>query len=217
MTSLLSLDRQQDPVPQDVVASLREQIDELQTQVERQDAVLNQQEQLLRTVFEKTQPQSDVQKNQLSMVVFSGDLDKLLAAMIIATGAAASGMDVRLFFTFWGTSVLRMGKPVRKDIWGRLFGWLLPKGADGLKLSQLHMGGAGTAAMKLRMEQRGVASLSELLEMAADLNVHIDICTMSMDLMGISRDEIMDYPHLGYCGVASFVEEASQSKTTLFV
>jgi peroxiredoxin family protein len=156
-------------------------------------------------------------KNRLSMVVFSGDLDKLLAALIIATGAAASGMQVQLFFTFWGTAALRTESTVKKDIWGKLIGWMLPRGPQKLKLSQMHWAGAGTAAMKYLMSQKGVASLPELLSLAGELDVHIDVCTMSMELMGISRDELIDYPHLGFCGVTSFVEVASTSKTTLFI
>jgi len=158
-------------------------------------------------------------ENKLSMIVFSGDLDKALASLIIATGAVAMGMDVVMFFTFWGTPVLRdKGKAVGgKDFMGKMFGSMLPKGTGAVKLSKMNMGGMGTTMMKSLMKKKNVASLEQLLELAAELGVRIFICEMSMDLMGFKREEMIDYPNLTYCGVAKFLEEAVGSKVQLFI
>ncbi len=158
-------------------------------------------------------------ENKLSMIVFSGDLDKALASFIVATGAVAMGMDMVMFFTFWGTAVLRdKGKAVGgKDFMGKMFGSMLPKGTGDVKLSKMNMGGMGTTMMKSLMKKKNVASLEQLLELAAELGVRIFICEMSMDLMGFKREEMIDYPNLTYCGVAKFLEEAVGSKVQLFI
>ena len=158
-------------------------------------------------------------ENKLSMIVFSGDLDKVLASFVIATGAVAMGMDVVMFFTFWGTPVLRSkGKTVGgKDVMGKMFGAMLPKGTSKVKLSKMNMGGMGTSMMKSLMKKKNVASLEQLLELAGELGVRIFICEMSMDLMGFKREEMIDYPDLTYCGVAKFLEEAIGSKVQLFI
>lgn len=158
-------------------------------------------------------------ENKISMIVFSGDLDKVLASFIIATGSVAMGMEVVMFFTFWGTSVLRdKGKDVGgKDIMSKMFGAMLPKGTGKAKLSKMNMGGMGTAMMKSLMKKKNVASLEQMLEMAAELGVKIFVCEMSMDLMGFKREEIINYPDLTYCGVAKFLEEAQNSRIQLFI
>ena len=158
-------------------------------------------------------------ENKLAMVVFSGELDKVLAALVIATGAVAMGMEVVLFFTFWGTPVLRdKNKTVGgKDIMGNMFGAMLPKGAGDVKLSQMNMGGMGTAMMKSLMKKKNVASPEEMFALAEELGVHIVICEMSMDLMGFKREEMIDYQHLEFGGVAKFLEEAGTSKVQLFI
>ena len=158
-------------------------------------------------------------ENKLSMIVFSGDLDKALASLIIATGAVAMGMDVVMFFTFWGTPVLRDKEKAvgGKDFMGKMFGSMLPKGTGAVKLSKMNMGGMGTTMMKSLMKKKNVASLEQLLELAAELDVRIFICEMSMDLMGFKREEMIDYPNLTYCGVAKFLEEAVGSKVQLFI
>lgn len=160
-----------------------------------------------------------IAENKLSMIVFSGDLDKALAAFIIGTGAVAMGMDVVMFFTFWGTPMLRAAhkEGKGKDIMGRMFGWMLPKGVSKLKLSKMNMGGAGTAMMKSLMAKKNVASLEKMIDLAAELEVKIYVCEMSMDLMGFKREEMIDYPGLTYCGVAKFLEEAMNSKIQLFL
>ncbi len=158
-------------------------------------------------------------ENKLSMIVFSGDLDKVLASFVIATGAVAMGMDVVMFFTFWGTSVLRdkQKKAGGKDIMGKMFGAMLPTGTGDVKLSNMNMGGMGTAMMKSLMKKKNVASLEEMLSLAEELGVRIYVCEMSMDLMGFKREEFIDYKHMGFAGVATFLQEAQNSKVQLFI
>lgn len=158
-------------------------------------------------------------ENKVSLTVFSGELDKVLASLIIATGAAAMGMDVVMFFTFWGTPILRdKDKKVSgKNLMGKMFGAMLPKGACEVKLSKMNMAGMGTAMMKSLMKKKNVASVEQMLELAAEMGVRIYICEMSMDLMGFKREEMIDYPNLTFCGVAKFLEEAQNSKVQLFI
>ncbi len=160
-----------------------------------------------------------VPSNKLSMIVFSGDLDKALAAFIIATGSIAMGLEVVMFFTFWGTSMLRdKNKSVGgKDVMSTMFGTMLPKGVDAVKLSKMNMAGMGTSMMKSLMKKKNVASLDEMIDMAGQLGVKIYICEMTMDLMGFKREEMIQYPDLDYCGVAKFLEEAIDSKVQLFL
>jgi peroxiredoxin family protein len=159
------------------------------------------------------------QENKLSMVVFSGDLDRALAAFIIATGAAAMGMEVMLFFTFWGTPLLRDPKKSApgKDMMGTMFGAMLPKGAAKARLSKMHFAGLGTKMMRDLMAGKNVASLPQMIDLAAELGVKICVCDLSMNLMGFKREEMLDYPDLMYCGVATFLEQAMGSKVQLFI
>jgi peroxiredoxin family protein len=158
-------------------------------------------------------------QNKLAMVVFSGDLDKVLASFVIATGAVAMGMEVVMFFTFWATPVLRDKgkKEPAKDLMGTMFGKMLPKGAGAAKLSKMNMAGMGTAMMKSLMRKKNTASLEQMIEMAGELGVRIYVCEMSMDLMGLRREEMIDYPGLDYAGVAKFLEEAMNSRVQLFI
>jgi peroxiredoxin family protein len=161
----------------------------------------------------------DGAKKKLSMVVFSGDLDKLLAAFIIATGAVAMGLDVVMFFTFWATPALRdkKKKAKGKDLFGKMFGFMLPRGAGKVTLSKMHMAGAGTAMMKYLMKKKNIASLEEMVALAGELGVRIYICDMSMGLMGFKPEEMIDYPGVEFVGVAKFLEEAGDSKIQLFI
>jgi peroxiredoxin family protein len=163
--------------------------------------------------------QGAVPENRLVLIVFSGDLDKALAAFVIATGAAAMGMDVVMFFTFWGTPLLRDKKKKvgGKDLMGKMFGAMLPKGVSKVKLSKMNMGGMGTVMMKSLMKKKNVASLEDMLELAREMEVRIFICEMSMDLMGFKREEMIDYPNLTFCGVAKMLEEAQNSKVQFFI
>lgn len=180
-------------------------------------AKLNEEVEILKAQIE--QMQANQPEDKLSMVVFSGDLDKLLAAFIIATGAAAMFDKVVMFFTFWATPALRDPKKSAggKDFMSRMFGWMLPKGAGKLVLSKMNMGGMGTGMMKGLMKKKNVMSLEQLMKSAADSGVEIYVCQMSMDLMGFSTDELIDYPGMKTAGVAKFLGEAGASKTTLFI
>jgi peroxiredoxin family protein len=170
----------------------------------------------------KSQVEALTQKsaeNKLSMIVFSGELDKVLAAFVIATGAVAMGMEVVMFFTFWGTPVLRDKKKSvgGKDVMSKIFGVMLPSGTGDVKLSNLNMAGMGTAMMKSLMKKKNVASLEQMLALAEELGVRIYVCEMSMDLMGFKREEFIDYQHMGFAGVATFLQEAQNSKVQLFI
>lgn len=158
-------------------------------------------------------------KDQLSMVVFSGDLDKILASMIIATGAAAYDMKVNLFFTFWATAALRdPNKTVKgKSFMEKMFGIMLPKGSKKVKLSNMNMMGMGTSMIKGIMKKNNVASLEEMFKTAGELGIQINICEMSMNLMGFKKEEMIDYPNMKICGVATFLADASESKVQLFI
>ena len=162
---------------------------------------------------------SSMPQDQLSMVVFSGDLDRMLAAFIIAVGAAAMYERVVLFFTFWGIPALRdFKKHVKKaDVMASMFGKMLPKGSTKLKLSQMHLAGLGTQMIKGLMKKKGIMSLEELMKTAANYGVEIVICEMSMDLMGFNLEEFIDYPNISLGGVAKFLQEAGESKVTLFI
>lgn len=157
--------------------------------------------------------------NGISLLVFSGERDKLLAAFVMATGAAASGMRVSMFFTFWGTAGLKSSKAQigKKSLVERAFGWMLPGGVSQTKLSRMDMFGVGRKLMSVEMKKKGVADLPQLIELAAELGVELRVCEMSMQLMGITAEELIDYPNLTFCGVSSFVDQAADSNTTLFI
>lgn len=152
-----------------------------------------------------------------TMVVFSGDLDKALAAMIIANGAVAMGKKVTMFFTFWGLNILR--KPdkisVPKNGIEKMFGMMMPRGSSKLKLSKMHMSGMGTSMIKKVMKDKNVNSLEELIEAAKDNGVRMVACTMSMDLMGIKKEELIDGIEFG--GVASYLGATDQANHNLFI
>jgi peroxiredoxin family protein len=158
------------------------------------------------------------QQEKLSLIVFSGSLDRLIAAFVLATGAAAMGMQVSMFFTFWGTAALRRENVhVKKKLLERMFGWMLPKGVKKLPLSQMNMAGGGPAMIRYVMKKNGVASVEEMIDLSKELGVELNICTMSMDLLGMKPDELIDYPNKSYCGVAKFLETAAPGKITMFL
>jgi peroxiredoxin family protein/TusA-related sulfurtransferase/rhodanese-related sulfurtransferase len=152
-----------------------------------------------------------------SIIVFSGDFDKAFASFIIANGAAAMGSNVTMFFTFWGLNVLRKKSKVKveKNLVEKMFGWMMPRGADKLKLSKMNMGNMGLAMIKGIMKNKNVASLPELIESAKQNGVKLVACAMSMDLMGIRKEEMIEGVELG--GVASYLETAENSGVNLFI
>ncbi len=152
-----------------------------------------------------------------TIVVFSGDLDKVLAAFIIANGAVSMGRPVTLFFTFWGLNVLRKEEKlhVKKTSIERMFGVMMPRGIKKLKLSRLNMGGMGTVMMKKVMKDKNVNSLEELITQAMANGVKLIACTMSMDVMGIKKEELIDGVELA--GVASYLGDAEEANVNLFI
>lgn len=188
--------------------------------IQQQDVSLQQIEEQLAALKSRIDVlDKKVTEPKVAAIVFSGDLDKVLASFVIATGAVAMGMEAVMFFTFWGTPVLRdKNKSVGgKDTMGKMFGTMLPKGTSEVKLSKMNMGGMGTAMMKSLMKKKNVATLEQMLEMAEELGVKIFVCEMSMDLMGFKREEMIAYKDLTFCGVAKFLEEANNSRITLFI
>ena len=156
-------------------------------------------------------------KKAMTNVVFSGDFDKAMAAFIVANGAVAAGYDVTLFFTFWGINMLRKSGPVtvKKNLIEKMFGFMMPRGADKLALSQMNMGGMGLAMIKGIMKKKNVMALQELIQEAQKNGVKMIVCTMSMDLMGIKREELIDGIEEG--GVAMYIDHLSESSANLFI
>ena len=152
-----------------------------------------------------------------TMVVFSGDLDKVLASFIIANGAAAMGRPVTMFFTFWGLNALRKTEKqhIKKSFIEKMFGIMMPRGSEKLKLSKMNMAGMGTSMMKKVMKNKNVNSLEELMSLAQSNGVKLVACTMSMDIMGITKEELIDGVELA--GVASYLGDAEESNVNLFI
>ena len=152
-----------------------------------------------------------------TMVIFSGDLDKALAGCIIANGVVASGHEVSMFFTFWGLNLLRKNEhvKVRKNLVERMFGWMMPRGTKKARLSEMHMAGMGTAMIKSIMKKKHVDSLPVMLQTAMDNGVHIQACQMSMDLMGIKREELID--GIEVVGVATMLAASDDSNGVIFI
>jgi peroxiredoxin family protein len=158
-----------------------------------------------------------ISSDSASMVVFSGDLDKAIASFIIANGAASSGKNVTMFFTFWGLNILRKHErvSVKKDLISRMFGMMMPRGSRRLKLSKMSMSGMGGKMIRMIMKKNNVLSLEELIQTALRQGVKIVACTMSMELMGIAREELID--GIEYGGVGYYIGEADKSGINLFI
>jgi peroxiredoxin family protein/TusA-related sulfurtransferase len=158
-----------------------------------------------------------VNKDDSSMVVFSGDFDKAIAAFIIANGALAMGKKVTMFFTFWGLNVLRKPESihVKKNFIEKMFGFMMPRGSSKLKLSNMNMAGMGPVMIKKIMKDKNVNSLEVLMQSAIDGGAKIVACTMSMDLMGIKKEELID--GIEYGGVAAYLGAADESNHNLFI
>lgn len=158
-----------------------------------------------------------VKRNDKTMVVFSNDLDKAIASFIIANGAASMGRKVTMFFTFWGLNILRKNDnvKVKKDLFGTMFGFMMPKGSTALSLSKMNMGGMGAKMIRFLMKKKNVLSLEELIQQAKVNGVNLVACNMSMDIMGIKEEELIDGVEIG--GVASFIAAAEEADMNLFI
>ncbi|MDO9255098.1 MAG: DsrE/DsrF/DrsH-like family protein [Bacteroidales bacterium] len=186
------------PEPESITIKLQEQIDALQAKV---------------SMLENSR------KDQLSIAIVSGDLDKIMAAMIISLAAATMDTKVKLFFSFWALSALR-SKNIRgkgKNFISRMFGIMLPRGKNRLKLSTMNMAGAGPLMIKHLMKKQGVLCIDQMFKDAGELGIEIVVCEMSMNLMGFKKEEMMDYPHLSYAGAVTFVCDANESSMQLFI
>ena len=152
-----------------------------------------------------------------TIVVFSDDLDRALASFVIADGAASAGRKVTLFFTFWGLNVIKRKAtvPVKKDMAGKLFGMMLPSGSRKLALSKLNLGGIGSRMMRGMMKNKKIDSLETLMEQAKANGVEFIACRMSMEVMGIKAEELLDGVKIG--GVATYLERAEQANINLFI
>lgn len=165
----------------------------------------------------RLEPRGSSAGNAATLVVFSDDLDKALASFVIANGAAASGKNVTMFFTFWGLSVIKRARPgkVRKDFMGRMFGFLLPKSSKKLALSKMNFAGMGPGMMRGRMKRKNIDSLETMIETALRAGVRLTACQMSMDIMGVAKEELIDGVEFG--GVATYLDAASSAGVNLFV
>ena len=152
----------------------------------------------------------------MTLVVLSSDLDKVMASFIIASGAAAAGMEVVMFFTFWGLKAIQRGNMTGKSLFGRMLGAMNRGGLDAIGPSRLNMGGMGRWMFKLMMKQKGVTQLPELREAAIALGVQLLPCQMSMDVMEITCDDLIPET-LEPVGVATMLEHASQSNIQFFI
>lgn len=152
-----------------------------------------------------------------TLILFSDDLDKALATFVLANGAAATGQKVSIFFTFWGLNVLKkIQKPrTEKDVFGKMFGMMLPSSSLRLKLSKMNMMGLGSRMMRFLMKRKGIDSLESLRSQALAQGVEFIACQMSMDMMGIRREELLDEVTIG--GVATYMERADKANVNLFI
>jgi peroxiredoxin family protein len=152
-----------------------------------------------------------------TIIVFSGELDKVLAAFVLATGAAAAGLKTSMFFTFWGLSALKKkdasGGP--KNIMERMFALMTPSSTESLPTSKMNYFGMGALMLRKMMKDKQIATLEELVALAREMDVKFIACTMSMDAMGVSQPELVD--GLTYGGVATYMADAVRSRVTLFI
>ena len=160
---------------------------------------------------EKAQPE-----DRFSLLVFSGDMDKLMAAFLIATGAAAMGTEVTMFFTFWGLSAVKKQRTFKgKTFWEKILAFMLPRGPRSLPTSNMNMAGFGPRFFNMMMGKKNVVKLPELIGLARELGVEMMACQMSMDVMGIRKEELLE--KIEVCGVAGFLGKAGASRNAMFI
>ncbi|MDE1376361.1 DsrE/DsrF/DrsH-like family protein [Bacillus licheniformis] len=157
------------------------------------------------------------QTKRTTIVLFSGDYDKAMAAYIIANGAAAYDHEVTIFHTFWGLNVLRKEElvPVKKGFLEKMFGKMMPRGADKMGLSKMNFAGVGPKMIKNVMKKHNALTLPQLIEMAQDQDVKLVACTMTMDLLGLQEKELLD--DIDYAGVAAYLADAEEGNVNLFI
>ncbi len=180
---------------------------------------LNELQKQVELLQKKVKKLENNRKDQLSIALVSGDMDKILAAFVISLAAAAMDTKVKIFFSFWALSALRDKKKKAhgKDFISKMFGIMLPKSKNNLKLSNMNMAGMGPMMIKMLMKKKNVLSLDQMFEQAAQLGVEITVCEMSMGLMGFMSEELIDYPGLRFAGAATFVADAGESSVQLFI
>lgn len=159
----------------------------------------------------------DKQREKTTIVLFSGDMDKAIAAFIIANGAAAYDHEVTIFFTFWGLNTMRKDEVVKtnKGLLEKMFGWMMPRGANKLGLSKMHMMGMGPKMIKRVLKKHKALTLPQLIELAQEQGVKLVACTMTMDLLGLQQEELID--GMEYAGVAGYLGDAVDAKVNLFI
>ena len=162
------------------------------------------------------QVEGQVAEDRVALVVFSGDLDRVLAAFIIATGAAAMGQQVSMFFTFWGLSVLKKDNQLSgKTLFQKMMTLMSPGSSKSLPVSKMNYFGVGAKMLRSMMKQKNVSSLEEMISLARELGVRMIACEMSRDLMGIKESELVAGLECG--GVAAFLADSFKSRTSLFI
>lgn len=156
-------------------------------------------------------------KKTTNIILFSGDYDKAMAAYIIATGAAAYDHEVTIFHTFWGLNALRKDEhiPVKKGFIEKMFGKMMPRGADKLGLSKMHFAGMGPKLIKHVINKHQAMTLPQLIDLAKELDVNLVACQMTVDLLGLDQKEIMD--GVQFAGVAAYLAEAENGSVNLFI
>ncbi|MCM3005522.1 DsrE/DsrF/DrsH-like family protein [Priestia koreensis] len=157
------------------------------------------------------------QKKRTTIVLFSGDYDKAMAAYIIANGAAAYDHEVTIFHTFWGLNALRKDTniPVKKSFLEKMFGGMMPRGADKMGLSKMNFGGFGPKMIKKVMKKHNAMPLPDLIELAQEQDVKLVACTMTMDLLGLQKEELLE--EIEYAGVAAYLGDAEDGNVNLFI
>jgi peroxiredoxin family protein len=158
-----------------------------------------------------------VDPNKKTLIVFSGDLDKALAALVIANGAAAMGNEVTMFYTFWGLNIIRRPDKVQhpKSILQRAFGAMMPRGPERLQMSRMNVGGLGPVFMRKAMREANVDTLTQMLETAREQEIRMIACTMSMDVLGLTKEDLID--GIEFAGVATYFDYADDANVNLMI
>lgn len=198
------LDETMNPTPQGALAAMLQTFEDRLTSLEQ------------KVDSEVAAIKEQLPEDKASIIVFSGDLDKTLAAFIIATGAATMGLEVTMFFTFWGLSAIKKQRMTEgKSLPERMMALMTPASSLEMAPSKMAFFGAGSVMLRQMMKDKDVASLEEMIELARELGVNIVACEMSMDVMGVKHEEMMPDVKLG--GVATFLAEATKSRVSLFI